>query len=113
MTRLAWPAVLLIAACDGNGADWDGAVADFEEGLCTSTCRTTPEEACRSDVQTDLAAARELLDPAGEQRCIDCLDTRLRLIPAVEMQSCQPTTAQDSEVIRACGTDNDACARVF
>lgn len=100
----------VVAACGGDAADWDGAVADYEEGLCTSTCRVQAEDACRRDLQTDLADARELLDPAGEQRCIDCLDTRLRLIPLVELQGCQPTAAQDAEVVTACGANDESCA---
>ena len=45
--RLTWPLLLVLAACDGDGADWDGAVSDFEDGLCTSPCSAMTEEACR------------------------------------------------------------------
>lgn len=108
--RTALVALLALAACGGNTADWDGAAADYEEGLCTSTCRVQAEDTCRRDLRTDLAEAKALLDPAGEQRCIACLDTKLRLIPVVEMQGCQPTAEQDAEVVAACGADDEACA---
>jgi hypothetical protein len=108
--RTTWPLLLALAACGGDAADWDGAVSDFVEGQCTSTCSVVAEDACRRDVETDLADARTILDDAGEQRCIDCLDAKLRLIPLVEMQGCQPTAAQDAEVTAACGAGDEACA---
>jgi hypothetical protein len=108
--RTALAVLTVVVACGGDAADWDGAVADYEEGLCTSTCRVQTEDACRRDIQADLTDARALLDPAGEQRCIDCLDTRLRLIPLVEVQACQPTAAQNTEVVAACGASDEACA---
>ena len=108
--RTALCALLAVAACGGDGADWEGAVADFEVGLCTSTCRVETEDACRRDLRADLTDARARLDLAGEQRCIDCLDTKLRLIPLVDMQACQPTAAQSAEVVAACGANNEACA---
>jgi len=110
--RSALAVLTVVAACGGDAADWDGAAADYEEGLCTSTCRVQTEDACRRDLQAALADARALLDPAGEQRCIDCLDTRLRLIPLVELQGCQPTAAQDAEVTAACGANDESCAGI-
>ena len=107
--RTAW-AVLVTAACAGDGAGWDSAVSDFEDGVCTTACNALPEDACRRDVQTDLADARAILDDVGEQRCIDCLDTKLRLIPPIEMQACQATAAQEAEVRAACGANDEACA---
>lgn len=107
--RIGWLALGVVAACGGD-ADWDGAVADFEDGVCTTLCSTVPEDVCRQDVQAGLAAAKAMLDPVGEQLCIDCLDTKLRLIPQIEIESCQPTLAQTREIMTACGVDDEACA---
>lgn len=60
---------------------------------------------CQQDVRTDLDQARSMLEAAGQERCVHCLQVKTDLIG--EITNCQPTAAQNQQVFDACDLDPD------
>ncbi len=102
--------VLVLGACAGSnddGASWDQTVTDFVSAICppANTCSPGDHAACEQDVRTDLDQARSMLDAAGQERCIHCLQVKTDLVGDIVAQSCQSTPDQDQQVFDACDLD--------
>jgi hypothetical protein len=105
--------LFVLAACGGGGdggADagsdpWDTHVAAFAQAICTSTCSPGDPATCQSDVIADLGEARNLLDAAGQQQCLACLDVKASLVDDVAANGCTSTPQLDAMVYAACDLD--------
>jgi len=97
-------------ACGGGsgGDDWDSTVERFRQAVCVSACVPDDlQQQCLDDVQVDLDQARIELSDLDEADCLDCLDVKASLLPAVAANGCQSTPAQDAQVFAACDLDPD------
>jgi hypothetical protein len=118
---------VLLAACGGVSSDpqtmvgsFDDELPTFKDTLCTeeSRCGGVDELACRNDVTADMANAKELLDPAGEQRCAECMHVKTRELQAILDANCDRSAGDEAAVLAACdlnpndGVDkpDEACA---
>lgn len=98
-----------LAACSGGGGSdgsWDEGVDDYVEASCVEfePCTGTDPADCEADVRADLGDARDELDDAGEQECLDCLAAKSEAVRGA-LPGCQPDAADVAAVLAACDTD--------
>lgn len=117
MTRLAFIVLASIvlastfACSDGVSGDpqsgFDAEAARFTDLICryAVSCGPTPDAACKSDVETDLADAKAQLDEAGEARCAECLNAKSIELQKVFDDACNIRAADEDAIFAACDLD--------
>jgi hypothetical protein len=108
--------VLVVGCSNGpvgntSPSDWNDAVNAYIQAACVdaAVCTGDDPDQCTSDVQTDMAQAKTMLDADGQAACVDCLNVKAEQAHAYSF-TCDMADIDMDAIVAACGANDEACA---
>jgi hypothetical protein len=92
---------------DAEVASFGEAVDRFVMTLCidAAVCTGDDQISCEDDALADLGHAMVVLDDAGEQQCIACLDAKVEELEEWIDDDCNEDAVDQDNIVEACDLD--------